>query len=111
MTITSDALRVVVQDRRKQVKDFEERNLEAIRLDAEIQRRRKNRTRHEHRQKVLAALGDKQPDLPQKSLHPQAPQLGLIEWEPVRSRLTGRELAAAAKVNVDHLKAEIKRRE
>jgi hypothetical protein len=37
--------------------------------------------------------------------------LGVIDWEPLRSKHTGSELAAGVQQNLDHLRGEIARRE
>ena len=60
------------------------------------------------RQARFAALGDKQLGLPQKSPYTG---YGVIEWEFLRSKQTGWELAEALQGNIDHLQSEISGRE
>jgi hypothetical protein len=53
--------------------------------------------RSSQRQARIAALGDKQLEVPQKSPYPG---YGVIEWEPLRSKQTGQELAEALQGNI-----------
>jgi hypothetical protein len=69
---------------------------------------RKDLARWSQRHATFKALGDRHLEVPQKSPYPG---YGVIEWEPLRSKHTGSELAAGVRGNIDHLQSEIARRE
>lgn len=61
-----------------------------------------------HRAK-FAALGKAHVEIPQRTLDPRFNCV--IEWEPIRSKQTGAELAAVEDVNITQVRAEIARAE
>ena len=59
----------------------------------------------EQQRDALASLGDRHVEIPQKS-YDQRYRIE-IEWEPVRSRLTGKELAATHESSIVGLRQEL----
>jgi hypothetical protein len=101
---TSTDVKDVVRERRREAVELEEKAREAERLEQELQSLGRDLERFLDRQRRFAALGDDHLEVVQKSPHAG---LGVIEWQPLKSKLNGTELAAAVQPNVDSLKTEI----
>jgi hypothetical protein len=104
----SSEVEKALRERRQEAVELERKAEEAARLEQEVNDLRKDLARFYQRHASLAALGDKHLEVPQKSPYPG---FGVIEWEPLRSKRTGRELAADVQVNIDHLEGEIASRQ
>jgi hypothetical protein len=98
----------VLNKRKREMAELEDRANHAANLSQEVESIKKDLARFEDKQAKLAALGDEKLQVEQKVPYPG---LGVIEFEPVRSRYSGAEMAAALQGQVDHLRSEITSRE
>jgi hypothetical protein len=98
----------VLRERRAESLKLEENAREAERLELEIRDLRKDLGRFQQRYDAFAALGTKHVEVVQKSPYPP---FGVIEWAPLKSKLNGKELSAAVKVNIDSIEQQISSRE
>jgi hypothetical protein len=101
-------LQEIVKERRQDAEEAERKAERALQLEHEIADLRRDLDRFQKRYDAFAALGEGHLEVEQKS--PYA-GLGVIEWEPLRSKLNGRELAAGVQFNIDSLKEQIDARE
>jgi len=102
-------LKEQVAKRKQQARESEAETERAAALGAEVESLRRDIARFEKRHAAFAALGDKRVELPHKSYDQRFNMF--IEWAPLLSKKTGRELAAEAKDGLDYLTAEIAERE
>ena len=102
-------LKEQVGERMQTVREWEEKAERAAALGAEVESLKRDVARFQKRHAAFAALGDERVELPHKSYDQRFNMF--IEWEPIRSKKTGRELAAEAKDGLDYLTGEIAERE
>jgi hypothetical protein len=74
----------------------------------ELRDLKRDLARFEQRRAAFVALGDKHLEVPQKMPYPG---YGVIEWEPIRSLKTGKELAQGLEDNISALRKQIAARE
>jgi hypothetical protein len=94
--------------RKQDAVEFEERVRRAQQAEADLPGLREQLGRYLDRQKFFESLGDGHLEVPQSSPYKA---YGMIEWQPVRSLLTGKELAAKVQPRIDEIQGEIDRRE
>jgi hypothetical protein len=104
MTAIRERLRV----RKQEAADFEERARAAEKAESELPALRDELARYVARQKFFADLGTGHLEVPQSSPYRN---MGLVEWEPIRSKLNGIQLAEAVQPRIDEILAEIDGRE
>jgi hypothetical protein len=88
--------------------DVEEAAKEAEKLEDEIKNLRRELVPLEQRNARLTALGDKHLEQPVKTCYPG---LGEVEWQPLLSVKTGKQLAGDVQFQIDHIQGEITGRE
>ncbi len=104
MNVTKERLRV----RKREEADFNERAREAERADAELPGLREQLARYEERQAFFAGLGEAHLEVPQSSVYRN---MGMVEWQPVRSKLNGIQLAEKVQPKIDEIAGVIAARE
>jgi hypothetical protein len=98
-----------IRERKREAVDFEERARQAEQAEADLPGLREQLGRYLDRQKFFAdQVDDGHLEVPQSSAYKG---YGMIEWQPVRSLLTGKELAAKVQPRIDEIQGEIDRRE
>jgi endonuclease/exonuclease/phosphatase family metal-dependent hydrolase len=99
----------IVAEHREQLLAQQERAHEATRLEAEIRSLQQDLERQRKRHGQFVALGKRHVEIPWRHVHPG---FGMeLEMEPLRSKLTGDELAAKVGASIAHLETEIGNRE
>ena len=94
------------EQRRQELADANARLDEAEKLRQVVANLREDVVRMEEKRDRLAALGDGHVEIPQKSFDQRFRVE--IEWMPLRSRLSGAELAAELEATIVPLRAEVK---
>jgi len=105
MTITT----AVFDARKRAALEAQANDEKAQALDSALDDIRKDIARLERRRDSFKALGAERVEIPQRSYHPG--YRTTIEWEPIRSKKTGAELAADVEANLPSLRAEAARLE
>ena len=97
------------RDRRLELVEANARLDEAEKLGPVVASMREDVARMESKRDRLAALGDARIEIAQESYHPQ---YGIsVTWEPIRSKLSGNELAAEVENAIVGLRQELARAE
>jgi hypothetical protein len=107
MTVSSE-VQDAVRARKQEAARLAEAANEAAKLEQEITSLRRELVPLVERQARLAALGNKQLQQPVKTHYPG---IGLVEWQPLLSVKTGKELAADVQRHIDEIQGEITGRE
>jgi hypothetical protein len=104
----SSEVQDAVRARKQEVAELAEAANEVAKLEQEITSLRRELVPLVERQARLAALGDKHLGQPVKTHYPG---IGLVEWQPLLSVKTGKELAADVQRHIDEIQGEISGRE
>ncbi len=97
-----------LREKHEEALELERKAQQATVLEREIADLRRDLGRFLDRQNRFAALGDEHLQVEQKSPHAG---LGVIEWAPLLSKHTGREMAEQQQGNIDSIQGEIAQRE
>jgi len=99
----------IIEARKRELGTLVSNAEQAAELRHQVAGLKEDVTRLERRHARLAALGDERVEIPQRSFDQR---YGMeIQWEPVRSVSSGRELAEKVAGDLEHLRSEIARRE
>ena len=93
------------EQRRQELVEANARLDEAERLRQVVENMREDVARMEQQRDALAALGDGHVEVAQSSFDQRFRVM--IEWEPIRSKLTGLELAAEVEASIGPLRQEL----
>ena len=96
MTAIRERLRV----RKQEAADFAERARQADKAESELPALRDELARYVARQKFFSDLGEGHLEVPQSSPYRN---MGLVEWEPIRSKLNGIQLAETVQPRIDEI--------
>jgi len=105
---TSKKIQDALKARQQEAVQLEEAANEAERLEGEIANLRRELLPLEERKARLVALGDNHLE---QAIRTHYPGVGQVDWQPLRSQLTGAELAANVQRNIATIQAEIAGRE
>ena len=98
----------VLLARKRETDDFQERARRAEKAEGELPGLREQLARYVDRQEHFKCVGKNRIEFPQAVPYKN---YGTIELEPVRSKLTGDELAATVQPRIEEIQGEIEGRE
>jgi DNA repair exonuclease SbcCD ATPase subunit len=104
-TYAEHTMDVTYEQRRQELVEANARLDEAERVRQVVANMREDVARMEQQRDALAALGDGHVEVAQSSFDQRFRVM--IEWEPIRSKLTGLELAAEVEASIGPLRQEL----
>ena len=105
MSVTATDVRATIEARLRDLQELATNAEKAAALTATVASMRQDVARLEKQHAKFMALGDGHVEVPAESF--DARYGCVIAWQPIRSLLTGKQLAAQVEKNLEHLRAEI----